>query len=151
MDYIQFCGVTSPVNVLPNDQRISAKAYAGSRDSAGLTRNTQYRLIDVREKVQYDLCHLPGSINIPFSRVNMLRTNAEDQASLDAITEMKKAVESDARTPLLLVCRLGNDSQIAVQKFRELGIAKDDDIWIGDLKGGLKSWREQVEPDFPDY
>lgn len=45
-----------------------------------------------------------------------------------------------------VVCRLGNDSQIAVDAIHELhaGIVKD-------LIGGLRAWARDVDPHFPVY
>lgn len=45
------------------------------------------------------------------------------------------------------VCRLGNDSQLAVDAVGGLGgglVAKD-------LIGGLRAWAASVDPDFPVY
>lgn len=150
MDYVQFCGVTSPVNVLGPTERISARQYAEARKNISLD-GRQHRMIDVREKVQYDLCHLFGSVNIPFSRIQAVRTDAPDHDTLDMIDEVKSYVGYGNMDPLLVVCRLGNDSQIAVRKFKELGLDEGGSIWVGDVKGGLKSWREEVDPTFPDY
>jgi adenylyltransferase/sulfurtransferase len=150
MDYVQFCGVLNPVNILSPDERISADQYAEARKNISLTER-QHRLIDVREKVQYDLCHLFGSINIPFSRLSALDSSAADHDTLDLIDEMKEYVGYGSGDPVLVVCRLGNDSQVAVRKFKDLGLDEEGKIWMGDVKGGLKAWREQVDPTFPDY
>ena len=51
------------------------------------------------------------------------------------------------------ICRLGNDSQVAARKFQEVkreGKMKKFEF-KGDVKGGLKAWREEVDPEFPDY
>jgi adenylyltransferase/sulfurtransferase len=151
MDYVQFCGVASPINILSPSERISARQYAETRKNISLTEK-QHRLIDVREKVQYDLCHLFGSINIPFSRLNALNNNSADHDTLDLIDEVKSYIgHGSGADPVLVVCRLGNDSQIAVRKFKELGLDEGGRIWVGDVKGGLKAWREDVDPSFPDY
>ena len=150
MDYIQFCGATSPVALLSPDERITAQEYAEARKNISMSER-QHRIIDVREKVQFDLCHLFGSINIPFSRLQVLNTDSVDHDILDMIDDVKNVIGTGNQDPLLVVCRLGNDSQIAVRKFKELGLDEGGKIWVGDVKGGLKAWREEVDPNFPDY
>jgi adenylyltransferase/sulfurtransferase len=150
MDYIQFCGVANPINILPPEERISAQQYAETRKNISLAAQ-QHRLIDVREKVQFDLAHLFGSINIPFSRLSALSTSAVDHDTVDLVDEIKEYVGHGCGDRVLVVCRLGNDSQIAVRKFKELGLDEGGKIWIGDVEGGLKAWREQVDHTFPDY
>lgn len=50
-----------------------------------------------------------------------------------------------------MVCRLGNDSQIAVRKLKELGLDRGGERFIGDIRGGFRAWREEVDPDLPEY
>jgi adenylyltransferase/sulfurtransferase len=67
------------------------------------------------------------------------------------IDDVKNIIGPANSEPLVLVCRLGNDSQIAVRKLKELGLDDGGKIWVGDVKGGFKSWREDVDSSFPDY
>ena len=46
-----------------------------------------------------------------------------------------------------VVCRLGNDSQLAVMAMREAGVAGV----LKDLVGGLRAWTQDVDPAFPVY
>lgn len=50
-------------------------------------------------------------------------------------------------TPVFVVCRLGNDSQIAAQALREVVPTLD----IRDIIGGLQAWSRDVDPEFPIY
>jgi len=52
--------------------------------------------------------------------------------------------------PIYLVCRLGNDSQVVARKLKDSGLDKDG-RYIGDIKDGLKAWKEQVDCSWPDY
>jgi adenylyltransferase/sulfurtransferase len=154
MDYIQFCGVASPVNLLSPEERVSAIQYAEARKGISLS-GRQHQIIDVREKVQFDLCHLYGSINIPFSVITSIR-NSEQDISNDSdgytlMQQLRASIEMSHGDPVYVVCRLGNDSQIAVKKFKELGFDGGGRNWIGDVKGGLQAWREKVDPSFPEY
>lgn len=47
---------------------------------------------------------------------------------------------------MYVVCRLGNDSQIAVRMMQKAGIDKTKDI-----RGGLLSWSKSIDADFPIY
>lgn len=54
---------------------------------------------------------------------------------------------TDVTTPIYVVCRLGNDSQIAADALR----GESQGNLIRDLVGGLKSWAKEVDPNFPVY
>ena len=45
-----------------------------------------------------------------------------------------------------MVCRRGNDSQVAVRRLEEAGVANAFDV-----EGGLQSWSKTVDPTFPLY
>jgi adenylyltransferase/sulfurtransferase len=49
-----------------------------------------------------------------------------------------------------VVCRLGNDSQVVARKLKESGLDKNG-RYIGDIRGGLKAWKEQVDSSWPEY
>ena len=50
--------------------------------------------------------------------------------------------------PHIVVCRLGNDSQLAVDALRSVsGLGSD----IKDLIGGLQSWRKDIDTELPVY
>jgi len=65
----------------------------------------------------------------------------------DILKEPQAYVMSDSEDAIYVVCRLGNDSQIAAASLR----ATMDGMIIKDLKGGLRAWSEQVDPTFPLY
>ncbi|KAF2638307.1 hypothetical protein P280DRAFT_471416 [Massarina eburnea CBS 473.64] len=155
LDYVQFCGSIAPVHALNSDERISAENYAKVRfDVNPFTgfepKNDSHILIDVREKVQYDLCNIEGSVNIPYSAVTRIPARSGNTKSAEDpewIAELKKLPEK----PVFVVCRKGNDSQITVRKMKELGLDNGGQRWIGDIKGGLVAWRQNVDKEFPDY
>jgi adenylyltransferase/sulfurtransferase len=53
----------------------------------------------------------------------------------------------EASTEVFVVCRLGNDSQIAADALRRA----NPGISIKDVIGGLKSWAEHIDNNFPVY
>ena len=146
MDYVQFCGALTPVHLLEEDERVSAREYA-----AVVKKTAQpHLIIDVREKVQFDLCHLENSQNLPYSEI------VSSSHSPAAAERLEQAVEaltqaSPPGAPLYVVCRLGNDSQVAVRKLKELNAHQGGARWVGDVKGGLRAWREEVDESFPEY
>lgn len=149
LDYAAFCGLTHPVNLLPSTSRVSAS------DFARLPRDGSNVLIDVRDDTQYAMCALRGSINVPWpgSKEKWLQS-AREKGALSPYTENKD---------LYVVCRFGNDSQLAVRAIEEqLHDASTPDsmgtrgpggahIRIRDIKGGFRAWREEVDPDWPEY
>jgi adenylyltransferase/sulfurtransferase len=144
LDYIQFCGVAMPVKVLSKDERISAKSYA---DHVTLGNHL---LVDVREKVQFDLCNLDGSINVPMSDFQSGQAfNNHDKSSEVHPSWVPKNLPNDA--PIFVVCRLGNDSQLVVKQMKERGMDKDGSRFIGDIEGGLLAWKRDVDPRWPEY
>lgn len=158
LDYVQFCGTINPVDALSPNERISADNYAKIRldvnPFTGLEPSKDsHILLDVREKVQFDLCHLEGSVNVPFSTISSTPTHAgtgaatEPRAEAGWVSELRKHADK----PIFVVCRLGNDSQVTVKKMKELGLDNGGQRWIGDIRGGLRAWRSNVERDFPEY
>ncbi|KAF2112034.1 molybdopterin biosynthesis protein moeB [Lophiotrema nucula] len=159
LDYVQFCGATNPVDALSPSERISVENYAKVRlDVNPFTgmepSKDSHILVDTREKVQYDLCSLEGSVNIPFSIVSGTSAararwsdNSQTSGEQDWVSELRRHPDK----PIFVVCRLGNDSQLTVKKMKELGLDNGGQRWIGDLKGGLRAWRDVIDKDFPEY
>ena len=146
LDYVQFCGVTQPSQLLCEVERISAEHLKTLIDR----RASDYLLVDVREKVQYDICHLAGSVNVPISDLTA------GKASLATPANAQNAAlcwfpSGPPETPIYVVCRLGNDSQLAVRRFKEAGLDNNGKRYIGDVRDGFKAWKERVDRDWPEY
>ena len=128
-----------------NTTRFSANEYLEVWETA----EKPHILVDVREKVQFDICHLKGSINLPFSEISR-----DPEASLDRLDDATNGNPDIVNgMPLYLICRFGNDSQLAAKKFKGLTRFRADDRYDlkGDISGGLRAWRESVDPGFPEY
>jgi len=146
LDYVLFCGVTSPINLLSPEERIEARQYYDLiRDS----KKKEHLLLDVREKVQFDICALPGSINVPFSTLQGNRPITSAGIEGEKPAWIPEGLPDDA--PIYVVCRLGNDSQVVTRKLLESGLGRGGERYIGDIRGGLKAWREQVDGSWPEY
>jgi adenylyltransferase/sulfurtransferase len=141
LDYVLFCGVTAPVQILRPEERIEAGEY----EKVMKEKSKNHLLVDVREKVQFDMCSIEGSINVPFSTLQGNRSSIIDREKPRWIPE---DLPPDA--PLYIICRLGNDSQIVARKLKDIGLDKDG-RYIGDIKAGLKAWKEQVDSSWPEY
>jgi adenylyltransferase/sulfurtransferase len=94
-------------------------------------------LLDVRVKEQYDLCSLPGAINIPLGSVPQ---RMDDISSL-----------SNGTKAVYCICRRGIASAMAtklildsLQNFPSIHSVKN-------ITGGLDEWRLQVDGSFPTY
>ncbi|KKZ65054.1 hypothetical protein EMCG_01294 [[Emmonsia] crescens] len=171
MDYVQFCGgVVGAEALLGVEERISASEYWRRYRERQQDREGEGEgpiLIDVREAVQYGLGALKGSINIPMSLIlsspppsfSSSSSTAESAANGTRATTAhplpswypSSLLDTCPSKPIHVVCRLGNDSQVAVRKLKELGVDRGGERWVGDIQGGLSAWREEVEAEFPDY
>ncbi|KAI7828867.1 hypothetical protein BC939DRAFT_393792 [Gamsiella multidivaricata] len=65
IDYVRFCGssatdTTPDLFLIPFKERLTCDSYKKIRDEGA-----PHLLLDVREKVQFDICSLPSSLNIP--------------------------------------------------------------------------------------
>lgn len=153
LDYSAFCGVASNPNILSNVDRVSATEYSKIHHEA----EQDHILVDVREKPHFDICHLQHSLNIPFST---LSTELERRSRTDDSTpsehQFLQKMKHSPKTPIYILCRFGNDSQLAVQKMKtwmhqsnSTGVEKE--CQIRDIRGGLQAWRKEVDPTFPEY
>jgi len=139
LDYVAFCGVTSPVKLLQEDERITAKEYDDIQK-----KGIKHLLVDVREKVQFDICSLESSINVPFSSIPKTKQGTKQKEYPEWLP---RDISSDA--PIYVLCRLGNDSQVVTKDLIESGFGKGREV--KDIKGGLKGWKEQVDQNWPEY
>ncbi|KAF8134850.1 hypothetical protein EV363DRAFT_1321835, partial [Boletus edulis] len=93
-DYIAFCGGPRP--------DWEAK---GLELRIRLESQEQCVLLDVRPKTEFGICHLPGSSSVPLSQL---------------LADPPAYVPSNVTAKIVVLCRLGNDSQIAAEALREL-------------------------------
>lgn len=167
-DYVFFCGSVNPTALLSPEERISPLEYSRrvtqfSENENTTIQNRKPYIIDVREKIQYDICHLEHSINIPISKI--LSSFPQSQSTGNNNNNVQPShqrvplppwfptdtIPLNSADPIYVVCRLGNDSQIAVKKLKELGLDLGGERFIGDIRGGLRGWREEVDPGWPEY
>ncbi|CAJ2501606.1 Uu.00g044590.m01.CDS01 [Anthostomella pinea] len=143
LDYVQFCGVSTPISVLRPEERISAADY---NDILAQGLNTTSLLLDVREKEHFDIASIPGAIHVPFSafQAKYRSTTGGEKPSLDWLPE-----ETPSEAPIYVVCRVGNDSQLVARKLKDMGIDSDGKRFVGDIKGGMRAWKREVDGTMP--
>ncbi|XP_029983549.1 adenylyltransferase and sulfurtransferase MOCS3 [Sphaeramia orbicularis] len=150
VDYETFCGSAATdkcrkLNLLSRDQRITVKDYKSILDNSD-----PHLLLDVRPLVEVDICHLPFSLNIPLSNLEE-RKSEQIQLLQEKISQLKQQTAGDCRPPVFVICKLGNDSQKAVQVLEKMSGSEVDSITVKDISGGLMAWAQTVDPTFPQY
>lgn len=136
LDYEQFCGMRASdkdfqLQLLEDEERVSVYEFNNARNDG-----QAYVLIDVRNANEYEICHIPDSLNLPIKDI------------LDGKLAEAMTTRLGAETlPVYVVCRRGNDSQLAVKQLQSLcGRTQPKDII-----GGLHSWARYVDMNFPIY
>jgi adenylyltransferase/sulfurtransferase len=126
IDYEAFCGVVSDEAVeAVADATITPRELRELLDSG-----KKLALIDVRERVEWDIVHIDGAELIPQSSIN----SGEGLAKLP-----------HDRTPVLY-CKTGVRSAEALATVKRAGFA--DAVH---LQGGIVAWAKQMQPDMVIY
>ena len=168
LDYAIFCGAAYPVSVLGKQDRIGAEELSGymqeskqnsiqtlpnlnghvtsSDHSVPSCSSQQPIIVDVRDEAQFSICSLPKSINIPWTILQSYKNIHDDT---DPLLELKLSLKRNAHANVYTICRLGNDSQLAVRKLEQLNLGKQ--LSIKDVSGGFKAWKQNVDKDWPEY
>ncbi|GAB3487568.1 adenylyltransferase/sulfurtransferase MoeZ [Nocardiopsis coralliicola] len=126
IDYEAFCGTVS-------DE--AQDAAAGSTITATelkemMDRGDDFQLVDVREKNEYEIVSIPGSVLIPKGEF----LNGEAFAKLPQ------------DKPVVLHCKSGARSAEALAALKGAGFA--DAVHVG---GGVLAWINQIDPSLPEY
>ncbi|TMS21367.1 Adenylyltransferase and sulfurtransferase MOCS3 [Larimichthys crocea] len=150
VDYEAFCGAAATdkcrkLNLLSRDQRITVQDYKAVIDHA-----EPHLLLDVRPLVEVDICHLPFSLNIPLSSLEA-RKSEHIRLLQERISQLKQQMAGDCRPPVYIICKLGNDSQKAVQVLEKMSGSEVDVITVKDICGGLMAWANRIDGTFPQY
>ncbi|HEX8329594.1 MAG TPA: rhodanese-like domain-containing protein [Hymenobacter sp.] len=87
------------------------------------------QLVDVREEMEFEYGHLPGSLLLPLGELP------------------RRAHEIRAEGPVVLICHHGVRSAQALGYLRHrLGLTN-----LLNLRGGVDAWTDQVDSTFPRY
>ncbi|KAJ6259842.1 hypothetical protein Dda_5484 [Drechslerella dactyloides] len=150
LDYVAFCGGrgAGKYPALTKDEVVEVEEYQKLRENreGGV-------LIDVRDDVQYGMCSLENSINVPLATILTLPIATGDGGKHEGEETQPVPIPAwlprDTSTPIYFICRLGNDSRLAVQRLKRSGLVKGNAI--RDVKGGLWEWSRKVDKSFPIY
>ncbi|MEE8477544.1 MAG: ThiF family adenylyltransferase, partial [Gemmatimonadales bacterium] len=121
IDYQAFCGVGE------------TPAYQGPEVTASelareLKENSDLVIIDVREQLEWDICHIEGSVLIPLGQLP------------DRLNEL------DGHKELVTHCHTGVRSMQALEILQAAGFSK-----VRSLAGGIDAWSSDVDPSVPRY
>uniref|UniRef100_A0A0E0CSR6 Adenylyltransferase and sulfurtransferase MOCS3 n=1 Tax=Oryza meridionalis TaxID=40149 RepID=A0A0E0CSR6_9ORYZ len=134
---------TRSLNLLPENARVSCRDYKRVLDSG-----RPHLLVDVRPSHHFQIASMAHSINVPLSlleeKLPLLRDSAREAAA--AAEETASRRDGRQHCPVYVICRRGNDSQVAVQILRENGF-----LYASDVAGGFESWAKEVDPSFLLY
>ncbi|KAL0938581.1 molybdenum cofactor biosynthetic protein [Colletotrichum truncatum] len=142
LDYISFCGVSAPVSVLGPEERITATEYERARKD----KTVKHLLLDVRERENFDICSIEGAVSIPIATF-MKQTQPSNDGTPPQLEWLPAELPEDA--PIYLVCRVGNDSQLAAKRLKDLALDGNGKRFIGDIKGGMRAWKAEIDPTLP--
>jgi sulfur-carrier protein adenylyltransferase/sulfurtransferase len=129
IDYEQFCGITPPAAAgadAPADFEIGADEL-----KARLDRHDPIWILDVREPNEYEICRIPGSTLIPLGEL---------PRRLDELPHGPGAPQ------IVVHCKVGARSANAVALLRQKGFPR-----ATNLRGGILSWIDRVDPSQPKY
>lgn len=103
-------------------RRISA------RELATLLEDAAPRLIDVREPWEFEVCHIPGSINVPMGEVPGELAQFEHEGDT------------------VVICHHGIRSANVIRFLEQQGVDS-----LLNLDGGVDAWARDVDPAMPVY
>lgn len=124
IDYDAFCGVVAP-SAAParTSVEVSVKDL-----QAELGAGKPLVLLDVRERWEFDVCHIPGSRLVP----------------LGTLPAVAPSLPADA--DVVTICHTGHRSLQAAHFLRRAGVNH-----ARSLRGGVKAWAIEVDPEMAQY
>lgn len=126
IDYDQFCGI--PQAKAAEEAETPVPTVTVQELKAKLDRGDEFRLIDVREPYEWDICRIPGAELIPLGQLP------------------SRMSELDSADEILLQCKSGGRSARALKLLQEAGFAK-----LSNVEGGITAWAEEIDRSVPKY
>lgn len=127
IDYEAFCGMPQ------NDHEIDDEPDIEDFDISPVELQDRlktggFRLIDVREPHEWDICHIDGAELFPLAEIE------------------KRAQEWDRNDDIVLYCKSGGRSRKAIKVLERAGFAH-----LRSLDRGITGWSADVDPALPTY
>ncbi|EDY19176.1 UBA/THIF-type NAD/FAD binding protein [Chthoniobacter flavus Ellin428] len=126
IDYDQFCGI--PQAKAAEEAEAPVPTISVQDLKAKLDRGDKFKLIDVREPFEWDICRIPGATLIPLGQLP------------------SRMSELDSADEIVLQCKSGGRSARALKLLQEAGFSK-----LNNLEGGITAWAEQIDTSVPKY
>jgi adenylyltransferase/sulfurtransferase len=126
IDYDQFCGI--PQAKAAEEAEAPVPTITVQDLKTKLDRGDKFRLIDVREPFEWDICRIPGATLIPLGQLP------------------SRMSELDSADEIVLQCKSGGRSARALKLLQEAGFSK-----LNNLEGGITAWAEQIDTSVPKY
>jgi len=95
---------------------------------AKLDGGAKFKLIDVREQFEWDICRIPGAQLIPLGQLSA------------------RMSELDSADEIVLQCTSSARSARALMLLREAGFSK-----LANVEGGIHAWADHIDPSVPKY
>lgn len=131
LDYSFFCHGARPDDKNPNLNLLSpSDRITASELRELLNSNKNILLVDVRPENQFEFCSIANSLSLPMDHLPSLKVDNQT-------------------AEIIFICRRGNDSQLAVQQFRQMNPTFTGRV--RDLIGGLRAWAGEIDLDMPIY
>jgi len=125
VDYEEFCG-SGLETALPVEGVTPVELKELLRGEPG-----RVALVDVRERDEYKICRLEGSILLPLS----------------SLEERWRELEAYRDRTLVFYCHRGIRSRVAIERLTRLGFQAE----MKNLEGGIDAWSLFVDPGLPRY
>ena len=128
IDYEQFCGI------LPAEESTAdAELEIGVEQvKQMLDAKHAFKLIDVREPSEYQICKIEGATLIPLGDIE-----AKDPEKLNGLNLDEEIV---------LHCKAGVRSMKALKALKEMGFSN-----LKSMRGGINEWSEKIDSSVPLY
>jgi molybdopterin/thiamine biosynthesis adenylyltransferase/rhodanese-related sulfurtransferase len=126
IDYQQFCGMPH------REEEAKPVTASGEIDAVELKakfdRGDDFKLIDVREPHEFQICRIPGATLIPLGELP------------------KHLHELDPSAEYVMQCKMGGRSAKAVDFMKQAGFKN-----VRNMTGGILAWSDKVDPTVPKY
>lgn len=129
IDYEQFCGILPKSEPDPADKELEISVEEVKKF---IDQKRNFKLVDVREVSEYDICNIEGAILIPLDNI--------EERKMEKLNGLKQSDE------IVLHCKGGVRSLKALKVMEEMGFTK-----LKSMRGGIAEWSEKIDSSVPMY
>ncbi|HEY5894564.1 MAG TPA: molybdopterin-synthase adenylyltransferase MoeB [Chthoniobacterales bacterium] len=126
IDYDEFCGV--PQAAAKDEEEADVPSITATELKKKFDAGEKFVLLDVREKFEWDIAHIPGAKLIPLGELP------------------SRMSELDSADEIVLQCKSGVRSVKALHVLESAGFGK-----LSNLTGGITAWADEVDPSVAKY